>query len=279
MFLDIAYLLRKLLNDHGHQEAEVVGLFYLPAAHRDTVSGPSLANAFAALSELQHYCQPNALFSAQYETAGSSVKGERVNLVGPAFQRCVLLPLPEIKGKLSGADNSAILARAGEFLYRDLATTLGQAIDEQRLAKVHPDPTGSTFLLQSVGMSRIVWPRHRLLEECARRMCVQLVTHWMNKDAKPMADTIRQWTGERWESLGLRPENLDRAFQQLAEQALQQKPESVLAEILTLMQQQIGAGSDKARRRSPWSPWWKPMPVWNGFSAFPTRADPPSRCT
>jgi eukaryotic-like serine/threonine-protein kinase len=237
MFLDVAYLLRKLLNNQRHEQAEIVGLFYLPQVRRDGASPLPLANAYAALTELQYYCHPNAIFSAHYETAASTGKGERVTAVGPAFQRCILMPLTERKGR-TAADNSDLLVRAGDFLYRDLATILGQAIDEQRLGKIRgADSAATEPLLQSVGISRILWPRHALLEECSRRLCCDLVTRWMNKDAKAMADTIRQWTAERWEALGMRPENLIERFQQLAEESLQQKPETLLAEILAMLQQ------------------------------------------
>ena len=238
MFLDVAYLLRKLLNDQRHEQAEIVGLFFLPEVRRDGLSPLPLANTYAALIELQYYCHSDAIFSAHYETAASTGKGERVTAVGPAFQRCILMPLPERKGKISAADNSALLVRAGDFLYRDLATILGQAIDEQRLGKSRgADSAATEPLLQSVGISRIFWPRCALLDECSRRLCCDLVTRWMNKDAKAISDTIRQWTAERWESLGMRPENLIERFQQLAEESLQQKPETLLAEILALLQQ------------------------------------------
>jgi hypothetical protein len=162
-----------------------------------------------------------------------------------------MLPLPEPKGKLAGIDNSPAISRAGDFLYRDLATILGPAIDEQRVSKTSAsarDRAATGPLLQSIGLARILWPRHALLEESSRRLCTQLVARWMCKDATSMADTIGQWTQERWEALGLRPESLIERFQVLAEQALQQKPESVLAEILNLMHQLMGAASPEAAK-------------------------------
>ena len=246
MFLDVAYLARKLLNEQGHADAEIVGLFYLPGVRREAGLMPALANTYASLLELQHYSQANAIFSANYETAASAVKGERVAQTGPAFQRCVLLPLPEAKAKLTASDNAPAVARIGDFLYRDLATVFGQALDQQRLVKFRMSGADLTAgpLMQSIGLYRIRWPRHVLLEQGARRMCSQLVTRWMSKDAKPLADVIQQWTLERWESLGLRSENLIERFQQLAEHALQQKPEQMLAELLGPLQQTLGGVQD-----------------------------------
>jgi serine/threonine protein kinase len=246
MFLDVAYLARKLLNEQGHTDAEIVGLFYLPGVRREAGLVPALGNTYAALVELQHYSQANTIFSAHYETAASTAKGERVAQTGPAFQRCVLLPLPEPKGKLSPRDNEPIVACVGDFLYRDLATLVGPALDEQRQAitRTATEPNAEpTPCVQSIGTFRMRWPRHAMLERGARRLCSQLVTRWMNKDAKPLADTIQQWTHERWESLGMRSENLIERFQQLAEHALQQKPEQMLASLLAPLQQSLGSDS------------------------------------
>jgi serine/threonine protein kinase len=249
MFLDAAYLLRKLLNSQGHDQAEIVGMFYLPEARRDGPSALPLANAYAALTELQYYCQANAVFSAHYETAATNARGECLSVVGPAFQRCILMHLPERKGK-TAPDNSALLVRAADFLYRDLATILGQAIDEQRQEKIRAaDSAGTPPLLQSFGMARILWPRRALLEQCSRRLCNDLVSRWMSKDANAIAESLGPWTAERWESLGMRPESLIERFQQLAEESLQQKPETLLAEILAQMQQVLQDSA--ARPKAP----------------------------
>ncbi len=233
MLIDLAYLVRRLLQEQGQKDAEIVGLFSMPTVRSDAVSFMPLANTYAALVELQHYCEPEAIFSASYETTASTTRSERVTATGPAFQRCILVPLADPIGKPDEADNSASLARTAGFLYRDLATSLGGTFDEQRTAKLaagRPPPAGP--LLQSFGMYRIHWPRHALLEQAGRRLANQLVTRWLNKDATPVADTIRQWTQERWESLGMRPENLIERFQELAENSLGQKPELALAAIL-----------------------------------------------
>src|SRR5207244_2192991 len=119
----------------------------------------------------------------------------------------------------------------GDFLYRDLATLLGQTFDRERQAILgHADDENEArgAVLESIGACRILWPRHALLEQAGRKLASQLVTRWMQKDASALADTIRQWTAESWESLGLRPEDLIERFKQMAEHALQQGPEGML---------------------------------------------------
>ncbi|MBI2803831.1 MAG: protein kinase [Planctomycetes bacterium] len=249
MFLDIAYLLRRLLQNQGQAEAEIVGLFYLPTAKRQPGGAGPLANAFAALVELDHYSQPEAVFSAHYETAASMAKGERVSETGPAFQRCLLLPLPESTGKPEDMDNADIIARAGSFLYWDIATPLGQAFDEQRQANLRHGAPSTGPLLHSVGMYRIHWPRNALLDQASRRLCEQLVTRWLNKDASGIVATIHQWTQERWESIGMRPENLIERFHHLSEIALGKNPEIMLAEILAPIQTALASDTAKTQKK------------------------------
>ncbi len=251
MFLDVAYLVRRLLSEQGHADAEIVGMFYLPAAGRDAAHSPALSNAYASLVEIQHYCKPNATFSALYETAANAGKGERATAAGPALERCVLFSLAAPQRKLDAGDNVPILAQVGDLLYRELVTHLGHAVDEARHAIQPPDDSGQAGpRLQSIGTYRVLWPRHALLEQASRLLCSQLVMRWLSKDAVPIADTIRQWTLERWEALGLRPETLIERFQQLAEEALQQKPENLLAEVLAPVQELATAAKNSAKGKS-----------------------------
>jgi serine/threonine protein kinase len=252
MFLDIAYLARKLLNSQGHSDAEVVGVFFLPAARNEPAYAAALANAHASLLELQHYCQPDSCFTALYETAANLVKGEYVTEVGPAFQRCVLFNLPPNHPKRPTFENAPILARAGDFLCRDIATSLGPTIDEVRSAKIESSTQfreDNELTLQAIGLFRIHWPRHALLEQGARWLCSQLITRWMSKDAREIADTVQQWTHEHWDALAMRPENLIERFQELCALSIQQSPEQMLAEILAPLQQENGKSKSTVQLR------------------------------
>jgi hypothetical protein len=68
MFLDVAYLVRQLLRDLGQPQAEVVGLFLLPQGRGEKLRTPELANAYAALAELNHYGSFGSTFQARYDT-------------------------------------------------------------------------------------------------------------------------------------------------------------------------------------------------------------------
>src|ERR1700733_4248983 len=105
-----------------------------------------------------------------------------------------MMPMPEPRGTLATSDNHALAAGAGDFLCRDLTSALGVAIDEERRQKMSmSNEWQGGPLLQALNMYRILWPRHAVLEHCARKLCSQLVTRWMSKDAKAMVETIRLW--------------------------------------------------------------------------------------
>ncbi len=255
MLLDVAYLARKLLNEQGHADAEIVGIFYLPVMRPEAASAAALGNAYASLIELHAFRQSDAVYAAAYETTSTAAgKSDGLLETGPAFQRCFLFSLPDTRGKLDPVANAAVTARAADFLYRDVATSLGQALDAQRLAKLASPCQESApreTVLESISVNRIYWPRHAVLEQAARRLCSQLATRWMSKDASPFADTIRQWTHERWESLGMRPETLIERFQQMSEHSLQQTPEQMLAEILAPLQQTLSSVPSEAAKDKP----------------------------
>jgi hypothetical protein len=54
-FLDLAFLVRSLLRRKGISQAPVIGLFLLPQQGRSPQRIPGLANAYAALTELNHF--------------------------------------------------------------------------------------------------------------------------------------------------------------------------------------------------------------------------------
>lgn len=249
MLLDVAYLVRRLLNQQGHRESEIVGLFYVPEVVPERVPLVAISNAHASLVELQQYSQSDAVFSAQYETVGGTPKGEGLMESGPAFQRCFLVTLPRPTGKVAQVENTPATSRVADFIFRDAATLLGRACDEERMAKEGPKSgaiLGGTTMA-AAGVFRVHWPRHAILEQTARRLCTQITTRWMSKDASALADTLRQWTHESWDSLGMRPENLIERFQQLQQHSLQQSPEQLLADILAPLHEVLSAQAKSPR--------------------------------
>jgi eukaryotic-like serine/threonine-protein kinase len=252
MFLDVAYLARHLLRKLGMGAAEIVGLFYLPQPGRAPAQrGAALANSYAALMELNHFARGNGSFVARYPVGDDG----RIDLHedGAPFQRCLLLNLPDARGAISDAENGAVTALAGDFLYRDLATALGHWLDGQHHAYqggLSPAERRRESFCQSFGLYRLTWPRLALLDGCARKLCGRLLARWMSKDARAVADLVGQWTQEQMEALQLRPEHLIGRMHEWCENSLKQPIERFFAN-LTAGSGVSGGGARPSREESP----------------------------
>jgi hypothetical protein len=240
MFLDLAYALRYILKRLGYGHADTVGVFLLPDVDKSTAPTPGLANAFAAMTELNHFAAPNSVFQARYE-ASDQTAPMSITEVGPPYQRCVLLPLPERRGAGGWpeppSDNpgnleppaAGPLGLAGHFLLTELATPLGLAAQKAR--GTVPGPP----LYQTVGMYRLLWPRRQMVQQAARDLCKRLVQRWMNKDAKPLRESVQRWVEAQWTEQGLTADQLILRLQEDCERTLGQPPENLFSGILAAL--------------------------------------------
>jgi hypothetical protein len=237
MFLDLAYVVRVLLKQIGYGNPEVVGIFFLPRVEAG-LQAQAVGNAYAALTELNHFSSPGTIFSANYDTKDATVLGP-INDPDAPFSRCIFLPMPygrsEIQNpKVEVEKNHSNLsvqsadahALASHFLVADLITSLGRCGDASRRDNL-AGRAGLTC--QTFGMHRIVWPRKSLLTEAASYLCRQLVTCWMSKDPAPVRTRVREWIGSQWTNLAIEPEHLIAALQQACDKALGKTPESAFA--------------------------------------------------
>src|SRR5262249_1351398 len=136
MFIDLAYVLRALLKEHGFARPDLVGLLQLPVAEGNETSSPQeLGNAFAALTELHH-------FGAAPPTSRACFAPQKPPTRAPAppFVRCFLIQAP--------AEPAATSLHGGGLLggqvLRDLTTNLGRVADERRAALPRVAPHFST---------------------------------------------------------------------------------------------------------------------------------------
>lgn len=224
MFLDLAYLLRKLLKAQGHDCPDVVGLFLLPEVDRSPGQTMVLGNAFAALTELNHFSAPETSFWAHYEEHEQPVRDSE-----PPYNRCFIMPLS------AGTDDSALNARASlvaDWLYHDLTTPLGRTADESRAGVPAPASKAWTFTYHTFGMYQISWPRFAFLRHVGRNLCHQLVQRWMSKDAAPVRERVKASVAEEWSRLGLGSDQLLPRLQQASVQAVGQNPEDTFAALV-----------------------------------------------
>jgi serine/threonine protein kinase len=210
MFIDLAYVIRSLLREIGFHNPEVIGILFLPAVDRSAGNTFALGNAFAALTELNHFSSPGAVFSAHYDDKDSPLVDSQ-----PPFSRCVLIPLPEGKGDAASREKVCLTA---DYLCGTLTTALGRLADESRAGQEVGSPPSVAY--QSFGVRRISWPRRKLVRDVGRGLCQCLVERWMSKDAAPLREKVSASTATFWADDHLADEHLMARLHKACENAL-----------------------------------------------------------
>src|SRR5581483_2563535 len=180
MFLDMGYAVRRLLREQGHVQAEVIGLFLLPPATGETPHPGQLANAYAALTELNHYASGEVPFSAYYDTGESTYGAEQFRDHGAPFQRCLFLTWPDRSGKGRHAIDAGMheaVQQAGRFLHHDIAGVMGKAAEPLR--RQFSLGMSRSCQYETFGLYRLFWPRRQIRRRAARALCRRLVERWI----------------------------------------------------------------------------------------------------
>jgi len=220
MFVDVAYAVRHRLKLLGYENPDVVGVFLLPPAAGPTARSHTVANTYAALTELNHYSMPGITYTA-------CIDDKEVTLLdqAPPFRRFSLI---SIRSPNLQSTEPVGISAAADFLRRDLVTPFGRCADDGREAArampgVTPEP--NTVAGQSVGLKAIGWPRRILVDRTARSLCFRILDSWVSKETLPLNEPVRRWLAEQVATLRLTPEHLLESLQLVCQQALGQPPE------------------------------------------------------
>ncbi|HYH69386.1 MAG TPA: tubulin-like doman-containing protein [Urbifossiella sp.] len=89
MLIDVAYAVRTRLKRMGYENPDIVGVVLLPPADASLAPPQALGNAYATLTELNHYSRPDSAFTAHYDDRGGMVKEKDA-----PFTRVLLVPGP-----------------------------------------------------------------------------------------------------------------------------------------------------------------------------------------
>jgi eukaryotic-like serine/threonine-protein kinase len=244
VFLDLAYTLRALLRQMGYEQPDVVGLLMLPPVDHCRTRVLPLGNAYAALTELRHYSSPDSVFTARYHEREAPIRD-----ADPPFSRCILLPLPD------EADETAtreLVDQAGQHLYRDLCSALGQAADLGRAELPAPPWASRGLFYQTFGLYQLAWPRHALMRETGRRLCQKLLLRWMSKDSKPLREGVQAWIQQEWARLELGSEQMIARLRDACQEMLRQAPEDAfLAAVQPLAERCAATPAGKKGAQAP----------------------------
>ena len=157
-----------------------------------------VANGYAALSELRHF-------------SAAAMGNAR------PFDRCVFLPLPPKAEGISAVQELASLA--GDFLSRELTTTLGRVADEGRSSLQH---AAAGLHCQTFGAYWFSVPRRPLLRRVVQQICDRVVRGWQINDANALSAAIAAWANDELTQANLTSEALTNRLQEACGAALGQ---------------------------------------------------------
>jgi hypothetical protein len=226
MFIDVAYTARRHLKLLGYEDPEIVGVFLLPPHAGPFAKPHAVGNAYAALTELNHFSIPGITYTACIDDKEMTLLDQ-----APPFSRFILLPIRSTDPQIGDVPG---MAQAAEFLWRDLITPFGRAADTSRaearsMPGVTPEPT--TVAGQTFGMYAVTWPRRQLAERTARWLVLRVVASWASTDTRSLGEPVNAWVQEHWNAQHLGPDDLMTVCQQVCEQVIGEPMEKYLAEL------------------------------------------------
>ena len=214
MFLDLAYAVRFQLKLLGYKQPEVNGVVYVPHVDHTTPKTPTVANAYAALTEMFHYTSPNTTYEATFDAkVGPIIDRER------PFTRCLILPLPKT---VEPTKTRMSLGLGAGFLYQEMLTPFGRHADKARSGLTKP--VGLPSFFQTCGTFRLTWPRRTLLEKSAIRCYDLILKTWSDPEVPHLVEPIRQWLDEQWTARQLGTEHLVDRFRDACHQFQNRDP-------------------------------------------------------
>lgn len=183
-FLDMAYLIRRLIEHSGIRQeyCYVNGILVLPQAFTMVASDAIMANAYAALRELNHYTMEGN-FRATYPD------GMQVNIHNRPFNICYLVDAVNENGKmLTGLEDlSPMIA---ESIFLQIGSQVGQATQSvfDNVKSLDGLDNGEPTAFSSLGTASLVFPAKRIIETCAYRFGQQMIREGMLSESTENPD-------------------------------------------------------------------------------------------
>lgn len=183
MFVEICYWLRRAFADAGASKVDLRGLLALGTPPGDRDRELHLVNQYALLTDIERYMNPEAEFSARYETGGNTEVFRGHMADGLYFFDLSATHLPEPKVEL-------VLDQAAEFLRSMVADPLGGEVERVERSQRWPR-------YRSVGMFSLFYPAQHLLRRAACRVNYLLAKTWLEPISEAMGrsacEQVRRW--------------------------------------------------------------------------------------
>ena len=234
MLPDLGYAIQRTLRQLGHRDAAVHLMLLCGAPMDPATSKHELANLYATLTELNHFADDTASFSAQY-----GPDAQRLVDQGAPFTSTYLLPMEH---RTPEAFDETV-AHLGNFLFHELTTPLGLRMDIRRTAQ---NDAGHGASFRSFGTFAVWFPRGLLLHQAARQACRHILAHWISNDSNQLDDDAYAAIEQQVKQAVTLPEFLgERLIHQIERNAAQgvadkmQTPGETLASMLAKFEEQL----------------------------------------
>ena len=165
VLVDLAYAVRRVMQELGYTQPEVVALVQCGAPIDPATPPEEQANLYATLTELHHFSDPATEFTAQYGANAPVLRD-----AAAPYQAVYLVKM----GHRSPAGVQRTAARLASYVYHDLTTPLGIRLSLSR--QVQLSTHGQPF--RSFGSYTVWFPRGLMLRIAARRACQRLIQAW-----------------------------------------------------------------------------------------------------
>jgi serine/threonine protein kinase len=219
MIFDVAFAVRELLAERGCPVDDVCGVLMHGTSGNAAVNDLRKANAYAALTEWNHYQSvpehgQNPASAAAPETVGrATLLGEPG---GPPFGDTYLIDLGDT---LSDVQFGAAVATVARYLYLDAATACGAALDRCRALAHRAGRAGQANRLRTFGLHVIACDKHAGAAGQADLLCEHVVGRWHGEGRPVEPGSLRLDTSE------LNVETLSKRLLDAADKALSGKAE------------------------------------------------------
>lgn len=212
MFLDLAYLVRKLAVSLGVRPIEVNGYLILPQAFRDLAGALAFPNGYAALKELNYYSyyyDPDAPLAPVYgkpvwDADYLGQETDRCRFEGtPPFDHCYLL---DTRNDFVDVTRQDLFAMVAQSLFHEFTLSFAQfkrslrANIRRRMEGKPKDGNDMPALFMSFGQSSVIVPHREAQEMLAYQLALQAVQLWVDKQVEPIK-VYQEREGERGERI------------------------------------------------------------------------------
>jgi serine/threonine protein kinase len=179
MLIDVGYCIRRALDKSDVARAPVTSFVFAGAPQDINTPAAEQSNILATLVELNHFSEPDVLFTAQY--GGSD--GPKVEEPGRPFNCSYLLTMQE---RTKAAFDDCLANLAG-YVTHDLTTPLGATLEQGR----RTDPEVGRTPFRQFGTFGLWYPRGLVVRNAARQLCADLVREWANPSPAHMPGEVQ----------------------------------------------------------------------------------------